>query len=286
MPLPPSIGTDLGGPNAKDGVTENPNAAAVTGFNSGNQTAGFIAGPDPIFKRPTGVFARSPNTGVFGFGDASDSFGVVGNTANGIGTGVFGNTSTGRAGVQGNSLSTGVAVLGTSSGPGAAGRFEGNVEVTGNINGDEQTTRVICFDVNLGGQDCAEEFDLSEAEGVSPGTVLVIDASGALRPSHQAYDHKVAGVVSGAGEYRPGIVLNKQRSPGNRVPVALVGRVYCEVDAQYGAVEIGDLLTTSPTPGHAMKATDQAKAFGAVIGKALRPLVAGQGLIPILIALQ
>ena len=69
MPLPPSIGTDLGGPNAKDGATDNPNAAAVTGFNSGNQTAGFIAGPDPIFKRPTGVFARSPNTGVFGFGE-------------------------------------------------------------------------------------------------------------------------------------------------------------------------------------------------------------------------
>jgi hypothetical protein len=58
------------------------------------------------------------------------------------------------------------------------------------------------------------------------------------------------------------------------------------VDAQYSAVETGDLLTTSPTPGHAMKAHDQAKAFGAVIGKALRPLAAGQSLIPILIALQ
>ena len=52
------------------------------------------------------------------------------------------------------------------------------------------------------------------------------------------------------------------------------------------AIEIGDLLTTSPTPGHAMKADDPLKAFGTVIGKALRPLAAGQGLLPILIALQ
>jgi hypothetical protein len=35
-----------------------------------------------------------------------------------------------------------------------------------------------------------------------------------------------------------------------------------------------------------MKASDQLKAFGAVIGKALRPLTAGQGLIPIVVALQ
>jgi hypothetical protein len=46
------------------------------------------------------------------------------------------------------------------------------------------------------------------------------------------------------------------------------------------------MLTTSPTEGHAMKACDPARAFGAVIGKALRPLATGIGLIPILIALQ
>ena len=35
-----------------------------------------------------------------------------------------------------------------------------------------------------------------------------------------------------------------------------------------------------------MKAAEPLRAFGAVIGKALRPLNAGQALIPILIALQ
>jgi hypothetical protein len=62
--------------------------------------------------------------------------------------------------------------------------------------------------------------------------------------------------------------------------------VYCKVDADYGQIEVGDLLTTSATPGHAMKATDPSQAFGAVIGKALRPLKEGQALIPILIAMQ
>jgi hypothetical protein len=57
------------------------------------------------------------------------------------------------------------------------------------------------------------------------------------------------------------------------------------VDGGYGAIEVGDLLTTSPTPGHAMKATDPSRAFGAVLGKALKPWAAGRGLIPILVAL-
>ena len=66
----------------------------------------------------------------------------------------------------------------------------------------------------------------------------------------------------------------------------MLGKVYCKADAQYGAIEVGDLLTTSPTPGHAMKADDFSRAFGAVIGKALRSLKTGQNLIPILVALQ
>jgi hypothetical protein len=62
--------------------------------------------------------------------------------------------------------------------------------------------------------------------------------------------------------------------------------VYCKVDAQLSRVEVGSLLTTSSTPGHAMKATDKDRAFGAVIGKALAGLESGRGLIPILVALQ
>jgi hypothetical protein len=49
---------------------------------------------------------------------------------------------------------------------------------------------------------------------------------------------------------------------------------------------VGDLLTTSDRPGHAMKLTDPLRGFGAVIGKALKPMASGQGLLPILVALQ
>jgi len=81
-------------------------------------------------------------------------------------------------------------------------------------------------------------------------------------------------------------VLDRQQSQDDRKPIALLGKVYCKVDANYAPIEVGDLLTTAPSLGHAMKASDPLKAFGAVIGKALRPLNAGRGLIPVLIALQ
>jgi hypothetical protein len=141
-------------------------------------------------------------------------------------------------------------------------------------------------DILLTGADCAEHFDTSSPVPPEPGTVLIIDKDGALIESSDAYDKKVAGVVSGAGDYRHGIVLDQRPESSDRVPVALVGKVYCKVDAQYSPVEIGDLLTPSETPGYAMKALDPLKAFGAVLGKALRPLVGGKGLIPILVALQ
>jgi hypothetical protein len=153
-----------------------------------------------------------------------------------------------------------------------AGFFEGDVEVTG--------------DIRLANADCAEDFDIADADSVEPGTVMVLGEEGTLSQSHQPYDKRVAGVVSGAGEYRPGIVLDKQQSRRNRQPIALLGKVYCKVDARPAAIEVGDLLTTSGSPGKAMKASEPLKAFGAVIGKALRPLKEGQGLIPILIALQ
>jgi hypothetical protein len=69
-----------------------------------------------------------------------------------------------------------------------------------------------------------------------------------------------------------------------RAPVALVGKVFCKVDADFAPIAVGDLLTTSPTAGCAMRATD--RAFGAVIGKALASHADGLGLIPILVTLQ
>jgi hypothetical protein len=82
--------------------------------------------------------------------------------------------------------------------------------------------------VILTGADCAEEFNVTAAE-TEPGTVMVLDQAGALRPSEQAYDKRVARVISGAVNYKTGIVLDKQQSSEHRMPVALVGKVYCKV---------------------------------------------------------
>jgi hypothetical protein len=70
------------------------------------------------------------------------------------------------------------------------------------------------------------------------------------------------------------------------VPVALTGRVYCHVDADFGSIEPGDLITTSDTPGHGMKVNDQGRAQGAIIGKAMTGLESGQGMVLILVSLQ
>jgi hypothetical protein len=116
---------------------------------------------------------------------------------------------------------------------------------------------------------------------------MVIDQQGALKESRNAYDRAVAGVISGAGDYKPAITLDKQPAGSTaRMPVALTGKVYCKVDAGLAPIRVGDLLVTSPTQAHAMKAADPQRAFGAVIGKALRGLEAGRGLIPILVSLQ
>ena len=96
----------------------------------------------------------------------------------------------------------------------------------------------------------------------------------------------MAGVVSGAGGFQPGILLDAHGVHRGRKPVALMGKVYCKVDADACPIEVGDLLTTSAIPGHAMKAHDPARAVGGVLGKALAPLRAGRGLLPILVTLQ
>src|SRR6187397_1613812 len=49
---------------------------------------------------------------------------------------------------------------------------------------------------------------------------------------------------SGAAGYKPGIVRDKQELQVHRKPIALLGKVFYKVDADHGAIEVGDLLTT------------------------------------------
>ena len=195
------------------------------------------------------------------------------NNGGGIGLWAVSDSKTGQVG--------GVGVY--ARGATHAALFDGHIQ----HNGDVHHTGTVFAKVDVVlGSDCAEDFDIVSATEIEPGTVMVLNENGALQPSQDAYDKKVAGVISGAGDYQPGLVLGRRDSSEGRMPLALVGKVYCKVDAQHGPVKVGDLLTTSSTPGHAMRAADPLKAFGAVIGKALRPLTSGKGLVPILIALQ
>jgi len=81
-------------------------------------------------------------------------------------------------------------------------------------------------------------------------------------------------------------LLRMMRSPyRQRAPMASVGSVVaCKVDASYGAIGVGDLLTTSPTPGHAMISYD--KEPGTIVAKAIEALGAGRGTIRVLVMLR
>jgi hypothetical protein len=279
---------------------------------------------DPNLDVPpvTGLSRTANQDGVFGIhcaggagvqGRSSSGVGVRGISSSGVAVrgdsdsflGVFGRSNT-NDGIQGRSAahdhagvsaineSDGFGLFASSDGGGLAGVFNGGVKVTGNVEltGDLSVEglykgNIQCAgDIILLNQDLSEDFEIVSDRRPDPGTVMVIDAQGNLSECGHPYDKRVAGVIAGGGGLKPAIVLGRQPSDRKRLPVALVGKVSCKVDASYSPIEVGDLLTTSPTPGHAMRAAVAAKAFGAVIGKAMQPLGKGTGLIPILVGLQ
>jgi hypothetical protein len=276
------------------GISSDPNGCGVEGINE--------AGIGVRGRGDVGIAGEGVGIGVAGRGIQVGVQGTILTPAFPVTAGVKGVGGAGMQAPGGGGISIPISIAmgvqGISSDPygcgvegineagigvrGRGGRlaasFEGNVAVTGNIE--------VAGDIVLANADCAEDFDIADVEPIPPGTVMVVGDDGVLHQSQQAYDTCVAGVISGAGNFRPGVVLDKQPLKPSRKPIALLGKVYCKADASYAPIKTGDLLTTSDTPGHAMKATDPMRAFGAVIGKALRPLKDGQGLIPILIALQ
>ncbi len=157
--------------------------------------------------------------------------------------------------------------------------YDGTVWISNNCSVASLTIR--------GGSDVAEPFPVTGKE-VEPGTVMVIDKEnpGQLLPSTEPYDTCVAGITSGAGGIKPGLELRQEGVMDQGQKVALSGRVYVKADASAGSIVPGDLLTTSSTPGHAMKACDHARAQGAILGKAMTGLKEGQGLVLVLVTLQ
>jgi hypothetical protein len=147
------------------------------------------------------------------------------------------------------------------------------------------TARVKVLEIT--GADLAEKFPTTET--LEPGTVVEIDPDnpGHLRKAQGAYNKRVAGVVAGANGLSKGIILGNLEGSEDHTPIAMSGRVWVYADATHEAIEPGDLLTTSDTPGHAMKASDPSRAHGAVLGKAMTRLEKGKtGMVLVLVNLQ
>lgn len=241
---------------------------SITGYG----VVGYSSGGDAVrgltISGKSGVYGQNNNTaaystGVWGRADAGGAFGV------------YGSSAAGQA-VRGDST-TGIAIAGAvSNANGWAGYFSGGRGVSMNV-----------LQIR-GGSDLAEPFEVSDAISPEPGSLLVIDEAnpGQLKMSSTPYDSRVAGIVSGAGGVQPGLTLYQEGLLEGDTQVALAGRVYVWAEATTGAIQPGDLLTTSAIPGHAMKVTDFDRAQGAVIGKAMSELSRGQGLVLVLVNLQ
>lgn len=140
-----------------------------------------------------------------------------------------------------------------------------------------------------GWQGAADFAELMTTEGhtaaYEAGDVLMIStaADRAVAISSESYSTLVIGVFS----TEPGFIGSPHVMEGQRddeIPVAVVGIVPCKVSAENGSIRRGDLLVTSSTPGHAMRADGPPP--GTILGKALEPLDTGTGLILVLVTLQ
>jgi len=309
-----AVGIGTAAPHGVLNVQETPaNNFVIRGTST--RTTGFGAGVVGEATTPDGF-------GVLGINN--NGVAVSGWMTNGGGWAVFGNNfsldaSSGGGGVEGMIQSTtgfGNAVRGTAlgtSGPSVAifgEQFspEGEAGLFINRNGGNilvgsvsQNPDITVFRVdgsgtvyaNGGFQPSGADFAESMAvvgdrSRYVAGDLLVIEPSANrhLGLAQQPYSSLVAGIYS----TKPGMLGSTHRvdeTPAkDEVPLAVVGIVPCKVTAENGPIQVGDLLVTSSTPGHAMRGTDRTRMLGAVVGKALEPLPRGTGVIQVLVTLQ
>lgn len=280
----------LGRSDNNDGVVGWTGATDKSGV-FGHSTTGY--GVSGISDTKNGVYGSTALSstgldyaGVSGYGQ--NAIGVLGKSQNGVGVSAI---SVNYNGIQARTQSnTHAAIAAGNDGGGPAIYAEGGtngiaVVSRGNLQVQSLSTQATILELGEG-LDYAERFDISDEAEITPGTVLIIDPAspGKLKASTTAYDQKVAGIVAGAKGLGSGVRLGGDQFDKD---VALAGRVYCNVDAAFGEVTPGALLTTSPTEGYAMVVRDYAKASGAILGKAMECLPAGQkGQILVLVTLQ
>ncbi len=290
----------------------------------GGEAGGHFEGSKGVYASSNAQFGE----GVHGHGSGSSTEGVLGTSEHAPGVyGISSGTGSWRAsGVAGYANATGggfnLGVYGLTHSPGGVGiraestanpatnptarildatrpdDTEFKVQVNGNVYADGT--------FNSGSADYAELMLIEgQADDYAFGDVLVLSAQGRVERSKRPYDTALAGVYS----KKPGVLGDylkldddgsetdaafeaRMERAGPRIAVGLMGILYVKVSAENGAIRAGDLLTTSSTPGHAMKAAPilingvEIYRTGTILGKALEPLNAGTGVIKVLVTLR
>ena len=269
-------------------------ATTLSGYSygvSGRCDSSLGYGVSGLSSNGTGVYGGSTSgkgvkgqswaqAGVYGYSDTSN--GVEGHGANGV----YGETSsyTGQGGYFKNTTDGGVGLKAESTlGPIMEGYSD-----SGRVFYVSYDGAFFAKGYYTPGSDYAEMLPAQEA--LQPGDLLAIGPDGKLVKTTSAYQSSVAGVYS----TRPGVVggASDGQDTTGKVPLAVMGVAPVKVSAENGAIQPGDLLTASDTPGYAMKArpiTVNGVTFypsGVVIGKALGGLADGTGLISVLVTLQ
>ncbi len=210
------------------------------------------------------------------------------------------NTSTSLMFVDWNSGNVGIG----KTNPGYKLDVSGKVRASSGFNGkcgDFSDPGAVGLNINVTcNQDVAESF--ATTEQTEPGDLVVLlpesRAHPTVRLSRGAYDSGLVGVVS----TNPGLVFdrgetylageNSQLITADKTVVAMIGRVPVKVSLENGPIAVGDPLTSSSTPGVAMKATQAGQILGyamqssdeAASGKLLAWLQLGHYLPPQLMA--
>jgi hypothetical protein len=284
----PFIGsTALAKPDSALSLANIGTGAAITGQTTsgiGVQGSSFGSNSFGVYGTSAdgiGVGAASDYVAVYGAGTMDESIGVSGD-GGAHGSGVSGFSYAGR-GVNGSTHSGSALSALTVDGNLLLGQAEGHPNV--NVFRVDATGRAFANGgYQAGGADVAEF--IASSDEPAPGDVVEIDRNmdGRFRKSRTPNSTAVAGVISTL----PGMSVGATRPADaeNAGPqLALVGRVPVNATAENGPIRRGDLLTSSSTPGYAMRAPLR-PAPGTIIGKALSPLGEGKGRIQMLVMLR
>ena len=254
------------------GVSNTGAGSAIEGSTSSSEaaTAGVYGHTEDVSIRPPGLVS-----GVWG--DSEDGFGVVGTSDN---IAVFGLSESGVA-LDAFSVSGTALLLNTRTGDFiVANGLDANNNVNRRFRVSNSGDVFADGNFNANGADIADLF--STRDQLEPGDVLSINSSGDVVKSQHAFDGAVVGVYS----TKPAFVGDNSSDANlQSVPVALAGVVPVKVTSENGVVAPGDLLVSSSTPGHAMRAGEN-PAIGSVIGKALESDDESFGMIKMLVLMR